>query len=274
MKGKRNSLGFKNNGLTNAINKIWRKIEKNWKKVIVGIIVVWFLGKVLDNTIGPKVSNSVYNFGVWAGIVPTPIILSNVVVIKNFNTYSTSIITKIRTDTSTFDVVNDINFSKSYGPMFMLTRRGTGTLYFMDTTAMKQLREYPIVIMQTSQNFTYCPNCVYYLFKLENLGNKKADEITIDIKTAGHLRLYLDDPKILKKECGGIFESKGCRITIGNLAINDKVNFALEGEDKAGIEITCTVDGQDYCKFEQDCCKFKRIEVYAQEIPPSIRLIH
>lgn len=246
--------------LPRVVNKCWTNVKKNKKIVwIILIILTALITIVIDNTIGIPLSDFVHDL--WSKIIgPKPVILLNVAIIKNLN--KDAVITKSGLDTKMYDITNQINFNKSYGPLFALTKWGLGTLYLADKSAvMESKKDYPTLITSAALNFTSCPNCVHYILTLKNFGDKTANEIVIDIKTSGNLKMTMDDPKISKKYCGGYFESRGCRLVIEDIAIKDQVNFALEAENESDINITCNVDLKDYCKV-------RLIEIYACDILP------
>lgn len=99
-------------------------------------------------------------------------------------------------------------------------------------------------------NQDLCPYCTIYNFLIKNIGNKRADKVIIDIKASSVPELIFDSPKMIRKECGGHLDQKGCYIIVENINEGEKVSFALFTKELSNLVITsCTVDGKYSCEF-------------------------
>ena len=221
------------------INHFLIKSKQNKKEIITwGIIIgiiVWIITGLILN---PLITNFWSNYG------PKPSIVSNVIIFKSANIPYSSI--------------SPTNMKNFY--FFYYLGKNWSTLFFMNISEKKTIEGYDMSILPT---FPICPECTLYSFSLKNTGNKRADKVVIDIKSSNALELILEGPKMINKDCGGIYDSAGCYIVFENINEQEEISFALLSREPSNLFISyCVADG----KYR---CKFNFLNILTQKIEPK-----
>jgi len=208
-----------------------------WKKKLAWVIIGSVIGFFLNLLLNAGKDFLVEKFG------EKPYILSNVVISKYAN-------------------ITGFTHMKNFYFLYFLDENWA-TLYFLNASDKEKINRYGNVITGIFFDFNNCPECSYYSFTLKNIGSKKADKIVIDIRSSVTPEIILDSPKMIKKDCGGYFESKGCYIIFENIEKEEEINFVLLTRESSDLFIlSCMVD-------EKYQCEFRFIRVSAQNIDPK-----
>lgn len=198
-------------------NKSW--LERNpWKAVIITAIITWLITTIFLTPLSQYVSD------VFSA---KPHIVSNVLTITYAN------------------ISSNTTLWGSYKFLYYLGYNSS-TMLFVNATDLENIKNYDMSLLPV---FEVCPTCSLYSFAIKNIGNEKADRIEIDIKSSTIPKLIIDSPKIITKECGGIFESSGCYIVMQDLNENESIYFATLTENSDPIGISCLSNGKYPCDF-------------------------
>jgi hypothetical protein len=133
-------------------------------------------------------------------------------------------------------------------------------MMFLNTTDKNNIKNYDMALLPS---FEICPTCSLYSFAIKNIGNIKVDKIEIDVKSSTIPKLILDSPKIITKECGGVFDSSGCYIVIQDLNETESIYFVILSENSDLMSISCIADGKYLCN------NFNFIKIKGQSISPN-----
>ncbi len=218
------------------IYKFWIESKQNKRELIIWSIIIFIITFLFSRYgLEPFFSYVDDTFG------PKPNILSNVMILKNSN------ITEFGTNMQNF---------------YFLYFLGTdwATLYFLNASDKEKIDKYESVISNIFFDFNNCPDCSYYTFALKNVGTKKADKIVIDIRSSVTPELIVNSPKMVKKDCGGYFESKGCNIIFENIEKEEEINFVLLIKDSSNLNVVSCMANEKYP------CEFRFIKLFAQNI--------
>lgn len=124
------------------------------------------------------------------------------------------------------------------------------TLIFVNSSDTENVKQFYNGIMSTNPD-SICSGCSKYTFLLKNMGNKKANKVEIDIRASSIPKLEIDNPKMIRKECGGILNSKGCYIVFENIYEKEEVNFILSTNEASDLFVTkCIADEKYFCDIQ------------------------
>lgn len=96
-----------------------------------------------------------------------------------------------------------------------------------------------------------CPKCISYVFYIKNLGNEKAQKVILDIKTSSTPKVLGDNPKMVKKECGGDYTSQGCYLIFENIEKDEVITFEIFMEKSSEFVLkSCLVNEKYPCEVQ------------------------
>jgi hypothetical protein len=106
-----------------------------------------------------------------------------------------------------------------------------------------------------------CKSCTFYTLNLRNNGDSDANSIILDLTTSEGLQIIKENQKLIEKNCGGSFESKGCHFKIENLLVNEEIFIALESTYSTTFKINCKVNNKE------EFCNIKYADILVQIVP-------
>jgi len=164
----------------------------------------------------------------------------------------------------TIEAANITSFSKEFGNNFSLVYQGG--LGYSQILILNNKNASDYILTNTFEP-TDCASCTFYSFNFINNGNLDADSIVFDLTSSEDVKIIKDNQKVIEKNCGGSFESKGCHFKIENLLKGQSVVLVLETVKSTNFNINCKANNKE--KY----CNTKYAHVFTQSIPEGSTLM-
>ncbi|MFZ3168526.1 MAG: hypothetical protein WA130_13000 [Candidatus Methanoperedens sp.] len=213
------------------IKNFFIKTEQNKREIIFWAIITFIITFLLSHYLFEPGINYIDD-----QFSPKPIILSNVLALNNVENSNIKVLN---------ENLSEYNATLENVSIYLSLGNPSTLIYVLDSEKLKD--DYKRIEFVTFDK-KLCTGCTIYNFLVMNKGNKRADKVIIDIKTSSESVVLYDNPKMVRKECGGYLEQKGCYIIIETINEGEEVGFGLFTKELSNLMITsCIVDGKYPC---------------------------